>query len=235
MRIIFIALVFSITLYSAKAQAQVKKEVKHGNLLYNKGKFDDALKEYEKAFLKSQDSDIVNFDMGTALYKTNDYKAAMSHFERSLVTEDKSLEQKINYNIGNAKYKYGISMEQDNLDEAINSLEDSLKRYENAITLDEKDKDAKYNYEFVKKELERLLKNKDKNKKENQEENKEKKEEEKGQGQKEQEENKEKPKEAQKKEENNMEEKKLTGFKHIFFPEGGRRVSRDIATFEAFR
>jgi len=137
---------------------QAKKEVKKGNRFYRQEKFPEALNNYEKAFLDDPDSDIVNFDLGAGLYKTEDYKGAISHFEQSLVSDDESLEQKASYNVANAKYKYGIGKEDTELEAAIALLKESLRHYEHAIELDFEDEDAKYNYEFVKKELKRLEK-----------------------------------------------------------------------------
>ena len=155
------------------AGVRPKKEVKKGNLLYNNGEFNEALKQYEEAILKDPDSDVVNFNIGAALYKTEDYKAAMRHFERSLVTEEKTLEAIADYNLGNAEYKYGISKETENVEEAIGLLKRSLGHYEKAIALNSDDEDAKFNYDFVKEELERLLKKKEKEEKEKKEEKKE--------------------------------------------------------------
>ena len=140
------------------AATLAKKEVKKGNVLYNKGKFEEALKEYEEAVLKSPDSDVVNFDLAAALYKTGDYEAALRHFEKSLVSEDEALEAAANYNLGNTEYKYGIAKENDALQEAISFLKRALGHFENAMLLDPEDEDAKYNHEFVKKELKRLQK-----------------------------------------------------------------------------
>ena len=138
--------------------AGMKNKVKEGNLLYNKGEFEKALKQYEEAFLEAPDSDIVNFNLGSALYKTEDYKGAISHFEKALITERKRLLENASYNMANAEYKYGISKEDSGLEEAIRYLERSLGHYEQALSIDPEDEDAEYNYEFVKKELERLKK-----------------------------------------------------------------------------
>jgi Ca-activated chloride channel family protein len=159
MKKVFVALIllfFSVCLCFAATPA--KKQIKTGNLLYNKEQFPEALKHYEDALLKSPDSDIVNFDLGNALYKIKDYVKAITHFEKSLLTQDKSLEQNASYNLGNTKYKYGISKEDSDLEGAINLLKQSLRHYERALELDPSDQDAQYNYEFVKKELERLEK-----------------------------------------------------------------------------
>lgn len=138
------------------AGISAKREVKKGNLLYNKGKFDESLKRYEKAFRGAPDSEIVNFDLGAALYKLKDYEGALEHFKRSLVTDEPSLQQKANYNLGSAEYKSGISKEDSDLPWAVALLQEALRHYEKAIMLDIDDEDAKYNYEFVKEELKRL-------------------------------------------------------------------------------
>lgn len=140
------------------AGMHTKKEVKNGNLLYNKGRFEEALKQYEEALAGSPDSDIVNFNLGAALYKTEDYERAIGHFEKSLLSEDESLEQMANYNIGNAKYKYGITKEGMGLPMAVGLLKQSLHHFEHSLELGPDDEDAEYNYEFVKKELEHLEK-----------------------------------------------------------------------------
>ncbi|MFH1867787.1 MAG: tetratricopeptide repeat protein [Candidatus Omnitrophota bacterium] len=138
------------------AGVNAKREVRKGNLLYNKGKFDESLGRYEKAFTGAPDSEVVNFDLGTALYKLKDYERALEHFKRSLITEDPSLEQKASYNLGNAEYKFGIGKEDSDLPQAAALLQDALRHYEKALELDFEDEAAKYNYEFVEKELKRL-------------------------------------------------------------------------------
>lgn len=148
--------IFCLCEYLCLAAVQAKKEVKRGNLLYNKGQFAEALKKYEEALLDVPESDIVNFNLGAALYKIEDYQAAIGHFEKSLVSEQESLEQKASYNIGNAKYKFGAGFEETDLLKAIGLLKESLRHYECALELVPEDEDTKYNYEFVKKELERL-------------------------------------------------------------------------------
>ncbi len=155
-RLFFIMTLLILCAPVSFAAPNAKKAVKEGNLLYNKAKYEDALKSYEDALMAKPDSDVVNFDIGTALYKTGGYEAAITHFEKALTTDDKLLEEKAGYNAGNAKYKFGISKEEKDLPKAVDLLKQSLRHYENALKIDSKDEDAKYNYEFVKKELERL-------------------------------------------------------------------------------
>lgn len=173
MRNLFLVLLLVICVPAADCWAGgPKHNVQKGNLLYNKGEFSQALKEYESALLSSADSDIVNYNTGAALYKTEKYQTAIDHFEKALLSEDKGLEQKASYNAGNAQYKYSASRENSDLTLAINLLKQSLRHYERAIALDAEDKDAQHNYEFVKKELERLQKKQQQQKQQQQQQTK---------------------------------------------------------------
>lgn len=205
MRILLILLILCLNADTCLAGAQAKKEVKKGNLLYNKGRFEEALKNYEEALLDAPESDIVNFNLGAALYKTKDYQAAIGHFEKSLVSEKEPLAQKASYNTGNAKYKFGISHEQTDLSKAISLLKEALRRYERALELEPEDEDAKYNYEFVKKELQRLQKKLE----QQQQQQKQQKEQEKGKSEeeKEQQQKAQKPQEQKQQEEKEEEQK----------------------------
>ncbi|MBN3040016.1 MAG: tetratricopeptide repeat protein [Candidatus Omnitrophica bacterium] len=157
MRIIrLIAFLFFLFSSAEGFAANAKKEVKQGNLLYNKEQFSQALKHYQKALKELPDSDIVNFNLGTALYKNQQYQEAADSFEKALVSLDKDLVEKSHYNIGNSKYKLGIENEDKDTASALNLLEEALYHYQKALAMDAEDEDAKHNYDFVKEELERL-------------------------------------------------------------------------------
>tara|TARA_B100000315_G_C14542357_1_gene571550 strand:- start:780 stop:1619 length:840 start_codon:yes stop_codon:yes gene_type:complete len=138
--------------------SKAKKEVKKGNLLYNKKDFNQALERYKEAFKDLPESGIVNFNLGSAYYKKKNYKKAAEHFEKALVSDDEALEGKAHYNSGNAKYMQAIEARDQGLTKAVNLLEESLHHYKQALSIDSSDEDAKYNFEFAKKELERLKK-----------------------------------------------------------------------------
>lgn len=134
------------------------QDVKEGNRLYQEGKYKESVGRYRNALQKDEESDIVNFNLGTALYKNKEYDQAIDHFKRSLLTDDVNLRQKAQYNLGNALYRWGMTKGQKDLPGAIANLEESLYHYERALEINQEDEDAKFNYEFVKKELERLKK-----------------------------------------------------------------------------
>jgi len=122
---------------------------------------DEAKKAYNHhAYLKSYnlyskiDNDQAKFNSANSLYKMGKYKEALNIYKQ---IKSKNLKEKTLYNIGNCYAKIG------KIDEAIKSYEDALK-------IDPKDKDAKYNLELLKKHNKKNKKenkNKSKNNKSN--------------------------------------------------------------------
>jgi len=159
MRTILLILIACIMVFSTNSYAASKiKSVKDGNALYNEGNYEGSIEKYSEALEKDPNSDIINFNAGTALYKNGDYADAVNNLKKSLLTEDENLKAKAHYNLGNVLYKNGISKGEANIDIAVQSLEQALGEYEKALMIDQDDEDAKYNYEFVKKVLEQLKK-----------------------------------------------------------------------------
>lgn len=137
--------------------ADSAKIVSDANRLYLSDKYDQALNLYNQALNNNPDSARVNYNIGAVNFKKADYGKAVEFFEKALVTEDKILEYKANYNIANAKYKLGKLKENTDLSATIQLLRESLDYYKRAIELDSKDEDAKVNHELVEKELKVLL------------------------------------------------------------------------------
>ncbi len=140
----------------AACAASKRRAVLEGNALYQQGAYADSAQKYRAALENDPESDIINFNLGTALYKRDDYDEAVSHLQKTLLSDDAALREKGFYNLGNALYRRGMAKEKSDLVAAISSLEEALKQYEGALSLQKDDADTQYNYEFVKKELERL-------------------------------------------------------------------------------
>ncbi|MCM8823892.1 MAG: tetratricopeptide repeat protein [Candidatus Omnitrophica bacterium] len=154
---IHLLVIFNILPCYAYLKSTVKKQVNEANRLYNKGRFDEALKKYEEAIVNLPDSDIVNFNIGATLYKKGKYLEAEEAFTRALASNNKQIEADALYNIGNCKYKLGKIMANEDLSKAIELMKDALDYYRQAIEVDSKKDDARFNFEFVEKELEALL------------------------------------------------------------------------------
>src|SRR5215472_17344324 len=134
---------------------------------YQQGKFEDAYKEFQdtlKAHPQSRAEDELQFDSGTAAYKLKDYNKALESFSQALLTPDTGLQSKGHYNLGNTLYQRGEMQKSD--DKKLSDWTNALDHYEQTLKLDPQNKEAKDNYEYVKKKIDEL-----KNKKQQQGQN----------------------------------------------------------------
>jgi Ca-activated chloride channel family protein len=99
------------------------------------------------------DDPVVNYNAGVASYKKHDYKTAKENFTRALITDNKALETKTEYNIGNSLFKIAKASEASDVGLAMDALKQAAHYYQKAIELDPADIDAKYNHELSKKLL----------------------------------------------------------------------------------
>jgi len=114
--------------------------VSKGNYFYKKGKIDQALEEYKEAEIKYPDSPVVNYNLGNALHKKQNYEDALKEYNKALNTKDKELESKIYYNTGNTFFR-------------MQKYQEALFSYKKCLEINPDDKDAKYNIEFLLKNL----------------------------------------------------------------------------------
>ena len=176
---VFIVAGFYLFSFAEDSAGMVNK----ANSLYRQKKYDQAIKLYNEAQIKSPDSAQIIYNIGIAQYKKEDYALAVSSFEKATATKDKILESKANFNIANAKYKLGKLKENTELKETVDLLRQSLDYYKRAIELNAKDADARINHELVEKELKILLDKLKKEQDKKKEQSEQKKEEKEGQGQ----------------------------------------------------
>ncbi len=133
------------------------QELSDANRFYHQGNYGDALRIYQKAVMQSKDSPILNYNVGTVLYKKGDYLLAVEYFTKGLNTKDQDLESKANYNIGNCKFRLGEQVETTDLQKAADYYREALDYYERASELNSQDEDAIYNHRWVEKKLRDLL------------------------------------------------------------------------------
>jgi len=154
-----VTVVFSLFIIPSYCQAgtSVRKTIFEGNRLYRDNRFDEALQKYQEADLAVPDSALVDFNLGAALYKKKDYAKAIEHFTKALNSEDKNLEADALYNIGNCKYRQAKLKEDTDPSSAVNLMRESLDYYKRSAEIKAKDKDPRFNYEFVQNQLKALL------------------------------------------------------------------------------
>lgn len=124
---------------------------------YRGGKFDDAYAKFQetlKAHPQNSASDKLNFDSGAAAYKMKEYGKALESFSQALLSPDQGLQSKSHYNLGNTLYEGGESEKSDG--KKLTNWTNALQHYEETLKLDPGNKEAKENYEFVKKKIDEL-------------------------------------------------------------------------------
>src|SRR6266853_1663354 len=124
---------------------------------YRDGKFEDAYGQFQqtlKSHPESRAEDKLQFDSGAAAYKLKDYNRALESFSQALLSRDIDLQSKGHYNLGNTLYQHGETEKSD--DKKLSDWTDALNHYDQTLKLDPQDKDAKDNYDYVKKKIEEL-------------------------------------------------------------------------------
>ncbi len=152
------AVMFCLILAADALAMSKEKSTELGNSLYHKGYYEDAVTQYQEALSRDAESPLMNYNLGTAFYKTGDYSKAVNHLQKALLSEDGTLRQRAYYNLGNAAFQSGLQQEETNINQAVTALEDAVSFFDSAMKMDDKDKDAQYNYGIAVKELERLRK-----------------------------------------------------------------------------
>jgi Ca-activated chloride channel family protein len=124
---------------------------------YRDGKFEDAYSQFQqtlKSHPESPADDKLQFDSGAAAYKLKDYNKALESFSQALLTPDTGLQSKGHYNLGNTLYQHGETEKSD--DKKLSDWTNALDHYEQTLKLDPQNKDAKDNYDYVKRKIEEL-------------------------------------------------------------------------------
>jgi Ca-activated chloride channel family protein len=140
-------------------------DIKDGNKAYEQGDYAASIEKYEKALTGNEDSDIINFNLGTTYYQQGAYERAVQHFFKALLTDDPALRARVHYNLGNTLYKQGIAGVETDKQKAVESLEQALSQYQSSLKINPDDEDAKHNYDYVSNVLEQLKKEMEKEKK----------------------------------------------------------------------
>lgn len=107
---------------------------------YQDGQYDEALKRFIEGQLKDPDNPDVLYNIGSAYYKSGDYKAAQEHFSQALSKASPELKAKLLYNLGNTAFRQ-------------KQLQEAAKDYEAALQLAPEDQQAKDNLAYVKKQI----------------------------------------------------------------------------------
>lgn len=137
MKILFL-IIITFNILSAQS---VRKLVNEGVDLYKDKKFTDAEVNFKKSLEKEPQNFTSKFNLGDAYFKQERYDEAISTFKEVMSqTDDKNLQAKIWYNIGNSLLKS-------------QKIKGSIEAYKNSLKLNPNDAEAKYNLSYALKML----------------------------------------------------------------------------------
>src|SRR5204863_4692895 len=124
---------------------------------YRDGKFSDAYSQFQqtlKMHPQSRAEDKLQFDSGAAAYKSEEYGKALESFSQALLSSDAGLQGKSHYNLGNTLYERGETQKSD--DKKLSDWTNALEHYQQTLKLEPQNREAKDNYDYVKKKIEEL-------------------------------------------------------------------------------
>src|SRR6266699_1149427 len=124
---------------------------------YRDGKFSDAYSQFQqtlKIHPQSRAEDKLQFDSGAAAYKSEEYGKALESYSQSLLSHDNGLQSKRHYKLGNTLYQRGEAQKND--DKKLSDWTNALDHYQQTLKLEPRNKEAKDNYDYVKKKIDDL-------------------------------------------------------------------------------
>lgn len=149
---LFIFVLYFVMAVPALAMASSSKASHKAVGLMKQGRDNDALKVYDEALQAQPEDLLLNFNAGAAYYKGGQFEKARELYQKLLSSGNRRLEEASAYNMGNTYLRESESSEGNEGE----LLQKALSYYRQALLLNSRDKDAKYNYELTQKKIEQL-------------------------------------------------------------------------------
>ncbi len=118
------------------------------------GQYDDAMRVYADLASRKPDDSRYLYNAGVAAYKAQKFQEAQEYFDASSLSSDLGLQQQSFYNRGNALYKSGENEAE--FEKKTQLWKEALDQFDHAVKLNDTDKLATENLQFVKTQLENL-------------------------------------------------------------------------------
>ncbi|MCX7829714.1 MAG: tetratricopeptide repeat protein, partial [Acidobacteria bacterium] len=136
---LIIAVLFAVFIAFSVFSESTHKASERARVFYEQGNFEEASKIYKELVAKTKDEKIkaiLQYNLGTTLYKMGDFSSSVQYFYEGLNNISKELKPRMLYNLSHSLYKSGRR------DEALSVLRD-------AITLKPDYEEAKLLYEWI--------------------------------------------------------------------------------------
>ncbi len=133
--------------------SQARKDTRKGNREYKSNHFDRAEVDYRRALHADSTAYRAHYNLGNTLYRQKKYDEAATHYSRALEHPDldKKTRSRILHNRGNSNLKNGLQKE--NRAEGMQDFQKAVNDYQEALKLNPKNDDTRYNLSYAKKML----------------------------------------------------------------------------------
>lgn len=181
---IFITL-FTLIAISLSAQKEVRKAIRSGNSAYNEQRYGAAEAEYNKALKENAGSKEASFNLANTYYKQQKWDEAVKEYQHYLTLENENPDKMSSAwsNMGNTFLKKKANekgqmpvpqgQQPQQPQQQADNLKLSMEAYKNALRLNPKDDETRYNLAVVQKMIkDQQDQNKDQNKDQKQDQNK---------------------------------------------------------------
>ncbi len=128
----------------------------HALEAYEREDYPGALKGFSSQLTRRPDSPALHLGIGSAAYKTGDFETALKSFAQAATARDGQVRSRAEYNLGNTLFKRGEALE--DKPPKIQEWKNALQHYDQALQVDPKNTDAKFNRELVDKMIQELEK-----------------------------------------------------------------------------
>ena len=138
---------------STTAQHSTAHMTRQGNRHYRAEKYDKAEIAYRRALQSDSNNYRAHYNLGNALYRQKKYDEAAQHYERAASHTDLSRSQRsqILHNKGNSYLQAGLQKE--SRAEGIEQFRQAVQDYQEALKLNPKNDNTRYNLSYAKKLL----------------------------------------------------------------------------------
>jgi len=135
-----------------------RRLVTEGNRAFASGRYDEALRAYEKAAVAEPESARILFNKGAAAYMQGNFQQAIDLFEQAaLKSRATELEARSHYNMGNGYFRESERQRDSDLEKSLETLRQSIAAYQKGLELDPELADAAHNIEVARLTMKKVL------------------------------------------------------------------------------
>ena len=123
---------------------------RRGNELYEKGRFDEAIGQYNQALIDRPEALEPKFNKANSYYRLDDLGQAVNLYrEVAAESKDMKLVTKAKYNLGNCSFQQGSKQRDSNLQKAIEEMETAIGHWRAVLDIESENKKAAKNIEVA--------------------------------------------------------------------------------------